>query len=187
MNNSIKKGVVVAVILLFISVSVIPSTAQEKQDVTLLPLNYCSSIFPPKSGLYFVVPPIKNWLKHGIWFTAIELIKEWSNKPFTNTTLMYIGSGIGFRPFMNLTIRVYSYYPGNPSRVDVYSDGEYYDTIYSKWPGGPMSLRVYDLFYYEKGFHRLTFISGDNSSILDIDVQIGFRGFIKHILPYLII
>ena len=185
MNNLIKKGVVVAVILLFVSVSVFPSTAQEKQDVPLLSLNYSSSIGPPKSGLYYVVPPIKNWLKYGIWLTDFELIKEWSNKPFTNTTLMYIGSGIGSRPRMNTSVWVYASSPGHPSKVNVFSDGEYYDTIYPRF-FGPISTRRYVLYYYEKGFHSLTFVTGDNSSRLDIDVQIGFRGFIKHIFPYLI-
>ena len=100
---------------------------------------------------------------------------------------MIIGGGIGFRPYLNSTIRIVSHYPGNPGSVDVYSDGVFYDTIYAKWVGGPMSRRVYDLYYYEKGFHRLTFIACDNSSRLDVDVQIGFNGFFTNILPYLFI
>ena len=97
---------------------------------------------------------------------------------------MYIGCGIGFRPNMYVAVIVFARTPGNPGKVNVYSDGEYYDTIYPEF-WGPISSRRYVLFYYEKGFHSLTFIAGDNSSKLDIDVQIGFNGFFRNILPYL--
>jgi len=183
---SIKNGVVIAVILLFISVSVIPSTGTTdvKQDNHSF-LNYSSPISPPSSGLIYIVPPIVNWYKYREYIPTYKMVENWNNKPFPNITLMYIGSGIGFRPKMNVSVIVYAMLPDNPEKVNVYSNGDYYDTIYPEF-FGPISLRRYKLFYNEKGFHRLTFIAGDNSSSLDIDVQIGFRGFIKHILPYLI-
>ena len=99
---------------------------------------------------------------------------------------MFIGSGIGFRPFMNITIRLWSHYPGCPGEVNVYVDGEFYDTIYSFWSGGPISVRMYDLHFYQKGFHSLTFVAVDNSTSLNMDVQIGPIGFTQHILTYLI-
>jgi hypothetical protein len=68
----------------------------------------------------------------------------------------------------------------------VYVDGEFYDTIYSFWHGGPICIRMYDLHYYLKGFHSLTFVAADNSTTLNIDVQIGLIGFTQHILPNLI-
>lgn len=149
------------------------------------PIN-SSPLIPPKSGLYRFILPIINYYRHDDYFTSMEILQDWSGKPFTNTTLMIIGGGIGFRPNLNLTIRIISHYPSNPGMVHVYLDGMFYKTIYSEWAGGPMSRRVYDLHYYEKGFHRLTFIAGDNSSSLNIDVLVGFNGFLTNILPYLL-
>jgi len=144
-----------------------------------------SPLKAPKSGLYNFIPPIINYFKYGIFRSSTEILRDWSDKSFTNTTLMIIGSGIGFRPNLNCTIWIYSHVPC-PGKVHVYLDGEFYDTIYAHWPGGPMSRRVYDLHYYEKGFHRLTFIAGDNSSSVNMDVLVGFKGFLTNILPYLL-
>ena len=146
-----------------------------------------SNLFSPlNSGLYQVTPPIINYFKYGEFFSSIELIRDWRGKSFTNTTFMFIGGGIGFRPYFNCTIQIWSHVFGHPSKVHVFIDGEFYDTLYPFWPGGPISIRAYNLYLYEKGFHRLTFVANDNSSCLDIDVQIGVRGFVQHILPYLL-
>ena len=145
-----------------------------------------SPLIPPKSGVYRFILPIINYYRYGDFFSSMEVLQDWSEKSFTNTTLMVIGGGIGFRPNLNLTIRIVSHYPGNPGKVHAYLDGVFYKTIYPKWVPGPMSRRVYDLHYYEKGFHRLTFIAGDNSSSVNMDVLVGFRGFLTNILPYLL-
>jgi hypothetical protein len=97
---------------------------------------------------------------------------------------MFIGSGIGIRPCRFATIWVWAMTPC-PSSINVYSDGAYYDTIYPLFLG-PISARFYPLNYYEKGFHTLTFVAADNSSHVEVDVQIGPSGFIKNILPYLL-
>jgi len=159
--------------------------------IVSIPIGICSDgkpdsyntnpLIPLNSGLYQITPPIINYFKYGEFLSSIELLRDWSSKSFTNTTFMFIGGGIGFRPYFNVTIRLWSHYSGHPSKVHVYIDGEFYDTLYPFWPGGPISMRAYDLHYYEKGFHRLRFVAGDNS-----DVQIGYRGFRQHILPYLI-
>ena len=181
MNKKILIGSIIAVaILVLVSIPICVSSDGKSNPINTNPL------IPPDSGLYYVTPPIQNWFKYGIYQKSYEVIKKWGDKPFSNTTLMFIGSGIGFRPSLNTTIVICSYYPDNPSKLNVYSDGEFYETIYAKWTGGPICLRKYYLHYYEKGFHRLRFVAGDNSTHVDIDVQIGFREFTQHILPYLI-
>ena len=50
-----------------------------------------------------------------------------------------------------------------------------------------MSLRHYPLDYYEKGFHTLTYVyDKDNPLGEELDVQVGFKGSLVNILPYLI-
>lgn len=144
-----------------------------------------SPLTPPKPGLIYITPPIINWFKYGEYLPSYEWIKHWDSKPFPNLTLMYIGSGIGSRPNLYVAVIVFARTPGNPGSVNVFSDGEYYDTIYPEF-WGPISSRRYILFYYEKGFHSLTFIAADNSSRVNIDVQVGFNGFFTNILPYLL-
>ena len=143
-----------------------------------------SSIELPESSLIYIEAPL---LDLSINHTIYHWIKSWSGKPFPRNTLMFIGSGVGFRKHMCVRIYVFAHCPACPSKLDVYSDGEYYDTIYSDF-WGPISSRRYPLDYYEKGFHTLTYVYGkNNSSGEELDVQIGFKGSLLNILPYLIL
>jgi len=185
-----KKLLVFGVIVLFLLLAFAPSinaniSKSIISSISSNSMSRTSPIYPPQSGLVYIVPPIVNWFKYGEYIPKYEMIENWGNKPFPHPIIMFIGSGIGFRPYMNVTIMVSAQRPNHPSEVDVYSDGKYYDTIYPRHLG-PISIAYYKLFYYEKGFHTLMFIASDNSSSVDVDVQVGFRGFIKHILPYLI-
>ena len=179
-EKSVKKGLITYLFGFILLIGILNSTLVYSEPISSNPL------IPIDSGLYRFRSPIVNYYKYGEFFSSIELLRDWSSKSFTNTTLMFIGGGIGFLPFMNMTIRLWSYYPGCPGKVNVYVDGEFYDTIYSFWHGGPICVRMYDLHYYLKGFHSLTFVAADNSTTLNIDVQIGPIGFTQHILPNLI-
>ena len=175
-----KKVWIASILATLMLLLILNSTIVNSEPISSSPLEYLNS------GVYLVTPPIINYFKYGEFFSSIELLRDWSGKTFTNATFMFIGGGIGYRPNFNITIRICSYYPGNPSKVHVYIDGEFYDTLYPYWPGGPICRRAYDLYYYEKGFHSLSFVAGDNSSRLDIDVLVGFNGFFRNILPYLV-
>ncbi len=191
----LKKILALCIIVLFIGVTSAPSitqsvvTAYQEDDhveVTTQRKSDVSTIFKldfPSQGLYYYVSPFINNLINKIPYGHVKLLRDWKNKSFSNTTAMFIGSGIGICPFLNITIQLSAMYPDLPSRLDVYSDGAYYNTIYPEF-WGPISIRYYELYYYEKGFHHLLFVAEDNMS-LALDVQIGFYGFIDNILPYL--
>ena len=100
----------------------------------------------PNQGLYFYVSP------YNIIIKKPRLLRDWSDKPFPNTTAMYIGGGIGILPSLNISVTLSTEVPDFPRKIDVYSDGEYYNTLYPE-PWGPISVRLYILFYNEKGFH----------------------------------
>jgi hypothetical protein len=190
----LKKILALGAILLFIGVAVAPNinfnvvkasndndivevTTQKQSDVSgHLRLGF------PSQGLYYYVSPFINNLTNGIFYPDYKLLRNWIVKPFPNVTAMFIGS-VGFLSFYNVTIVLEAHDPIY-SKVDVFSDGEYYNTLYPKFYG-PISSRHYYLFYYEKGFHSLKFITEDNTS-LTLDVQIGWNGFINNIFPYLI-
>lgn len=184
-----KKILVIGIILLFIGVAVAPcinqSVVKASQDddlveVTTHKQSGISTEFKlgfPTQGLYYVFPLL-------IFYEDLfKPLRDWTNKPFPNTTAMFIGGGIGICPFLNVSIVLYAYSPGNPDKLDVYSDGKYYDTLYPKF--WVIDICIYLLFYYEKGFHSLKFVAEDNTS-LTFDVQIGWNGFIHNILPYLL-
>jgi hypothetical protein len=132
----------------------------------------------PSQGLYYYVSPFN------IINETPKLLRDWNDKPFPNKTAMFIGGDVGILPFLNVSIVLSGMFPDLPGKLDVYSDGEYYDTLYPEF-WGPISARFYLLFYYEKGFHTLQFVAEDNTS-LALDVQNGWRGFINNIFPYLI-
>lgn len=144
--------------------------------------DFNSIIYLPKSSLIYIEAPFINLSLNN---TNYYWVKDWSDKPFPRNTLMFIGSGVRLRPCMFVRICVYAEWPDWPTKIDVYFDGNYYDTITGEHYG-PINIYRYPLDYYEKGFHTLTYVPDeDNSSSDELDVQIGFRGFIKHILPYL--
>ena len=164
-----RKCLAVGIILLLIGICIIPVTAQEQPgSFTQFKLEF------PGLGLYYYVLP----------FADYKLLRNWNAKSFPNVTAMFIGGGVGILPFLNVSIVLSGMYPDLPGKLDVYSDGEYYDTLYPEF-WGPISARFYHLIYYEKGFHSLKFVAEDNTS-LALDVQIGWRGFINNIFPYLI-
>jgi len=129
----------------------------------------------PSQGLYCVHPLC---FKESMY----TLLRDWGAKPFPNTTAMFVGGGIGFLPFLNLSIVLVGVSPDIPDKVEVYSDGHYYGTLYPLF-WGPISARFYHLWYHEKGFHSLTFVA-ENFTSLRLDIQIGFHGFVHHIIPY---
>jgi len=186
----LKKGLVVSVILLFIGVAIAPSinftvvkasSDNDLVEVTTQKQSGVSTKFKlefPGQGLYGVFP------RRILNYVLYELLKDWNNKPFPNITAMFIGGGVGVLPFLNISIVLSGMYPELPGKLDVYSDGKYYDTLYPEF-WGPISARFYQLFYYEKGFHSLKFVAEDNTS-LNLDVQIGWNGFLNNIFPYLI-
>jgi hypothetical protein len=194
MKKIIVIGSILAVsILLFSNINVNSSSvSQFKPEVSdslienpesIHPLNYRLEF--PRSGLYFYISPFHNWIKKDFPWAEYKQMKNWENKPFQNETAMFIGGGVGVLPFYNISIVFSALLPDIPGKFDVYSDGEYLDTIYPEFRG-PISARFYILPYYGKGFHRLKFITGDNSSCFNIDIQTGFQGFARNILPYLI-
>ena len=181
----------VGITILFLGVGIQPAFAQERTDDSISSLDHFEPVNPlnfrlefPTSGLYYYISPFMNRIKHCIPFADYELLKSWSSKPFTNQTAMFIGGSISINPFYNVSVVLSAHLPDIPSKLEVYSDGEYYDTLYPEFRG-PISARYYILHYYEKGFHSLSFVAEDYMSI-NLDVQIGFRGFIDNILPYLI-
>jgi len=191
-----KKTLVIGVILLFIGVTIAPSINQsvvkasqddDLEKVTTQKQKDISTEFKlesPDQGLYYYVSPFFNNLKNGIPYSYSKLLRDWKDKTFLNTTAMFIGGGVGIIPFYNVSIVLSGMYPDLPGKLDVYSDGVYYGTLYPEF-WGPISARFYHLFYYEKGFHSLKFVAEDNTS-LTLDVQIGWNGFINNIFPYLI-
>ncbi len=185
----IVKCLAVGIILLFIGVTIAASinfntvkasTCDDLVEVTTHKQSGISTEFKlgfPTQGLYYVFPLL-------IFYEDLfKPLRDWTNKPFPNTTAMFIGGGIGICPFLNVSIVLYAYSLGYPDKLDVYSDGKYYDTLYPKFLFP--SICFYFLFYYEKGFHSLKFVAEDNTS-LTLDVQIGWNGFTDNILPYLL-
>jgi hypothetical protein len=189
-----RKWLAIGIILLFVGVTIAPTinfnTVKASQDDDLVEAaiqkqSDVSTHFKlefPGQGLYYYISPFINNITNGIPYASYKLLRDWNTKPFPNTTAMFIGS-IGVLPFYNLTIVLEAHDPIY-SKIDVYSDGVYYDTLYPKFYG-PISSRRYYLFYYEKGFHTLQFVAEDNTSLV-LNIQIGFRGFLNNIFPYLI-
>jgi hypothetical protein len=190
-----KKILVIGIILLFIGVSFAPcinqsvikaSTDDDLIEAVIQKQSDVSTHFKlefPGQGLYYYISPFINNITNGIPYAFNKLLRDWNTKPFPNTTAMFIGSGVGVIPFYNVTIVLEAHDPIY-TKIDAYSDGVYYDTLYPKFYG-PISSRRYYLFYYEKGFHHLLFVAEDNTSLV-LNIQIGFRGFLNNIFPYLI-
>jgi len=131
----------------------------------------------PSSGLIYVGFPLFVKILGGGGYYPIS-IADWSSKPFHRPTIMWIGSGIGLLPglpvFMLLRIEDHGFI-----KIDLYSDGEFYTTLTG------INFLV-PVVYNQKGFHHLKFVpEGFESETLEIDVQIGFNGFVENILPYL--
>ena len=64
--------------------------------------NSRSSIILPESSLIYIEAPSFNLsMNHTIY----HWINSWSGKPFLRNTLMFIGSGVGFR--QNMFVRIY--------------------------------------------------------------------------------
>jgi hypothetical protein len=190
-----KQILVLSILFLFIGIAIAPSInisvvkASDDNDLVEVTNERQSDISTeyklafPTQGLWYYVSPFFNYLKNGISYGYLKILRDWNGKSFPNTTVMLIGGGVGVIPCYNVTIVIKVQHPF-PSKIDVYSDGEYYITIYPRFCG-PISVRQYIVYYYEKGFHHLLFVGDDNTS-LSLDVQIGWNGFIHNILPYLL-
>ena len=167
----------VCIVLLFLAIVVAPTQAIHEQDVKDAANQQLSglsnfNLLNLHQGLYYMAP-----------HSPYKLLRDWTNKSFPQTTLMFFGSGIGIFHFLNLSIAFVSAPDQYPSRIDVYCDGAYYTTLYPEF-WGPISVRFYQLYYHEKGFHSLKFVANDNTTKF-LDVQVGWNGFIDNILPHL--
>jgi len=191
-----KKAVVVGIVMLFFFVLLpLNTTAQDistEMSDPLLSVSMKSNaretsespLLCPGSGLYLAFPPFlvkRGWAP---WYTQV---RDWSNKPFPNETLMFIGSGVGFRPQVPVIFILLSFADPAPETVQVYLDGDEYVSLKGiSIPPIHPTFTLYAFSCTKKGFHHLKFVPDDNeSAALSRDLQVGFRGFTENILPYL--
>ena len=184
-KSFLKAGLAVFVVALFLLTTMpvnasIPETNDvNKQKLYLVdnpnePVNDDFWVNKPSSGLFYVVRPLITRLTNVPYIK----IRDWSDKPFPIPTRMLFGNGISIRSKLPVIFVLMASPLYRMTRVEFYSDGE----LYGSWSLGP----IYFFVYYEKGFHHLEFIpEGLESETLEMDVQIGFNGFVENILPYL--
>jgi len=143
-----------------------------------------SLLYTLGSGLYMVFPPL--FIQQG-WAPWYYMLREWSSKPFPNTTLMFIGSGVSIRPLVPVIFYLVSLAQPAPHTVQVYSDGTSYASLFGiSIPILYPKFTLYLFSYQQKGFHHLRFVpDGNESAAVIMDIQVGFQGFVQHILPYL--
>jgi len=178
-----KKAIVFGVVLLFFC-TLVPLNASAQTMVIQPSRSGGSPLQGPDSGLFLIYPPIPARLG---WIPTLSFIQDWSDKPFSNTTLMFIGSGVGFRPLIPVQFILYSFEDPAPEKVQVYLDGDSFVTLrgISIPPTHPL-VTMYGFSFSKKGFHHLKFVPDDNeSATVYIDIQVGVQGFTKNILPYL--
>jgi len=186
-NVILKAGISIFVVVLFLlmavpaNASVQKISSEDKQKLVVKndnsnePLNDDFWKFTPSSGLFYAGFPLIARILHNAPYYPIQMV-DWSDKTFPRPTLVWLGSGIGVRPTMPIAFILM----GEPfGDVELYSDGELYATIRGM-------NAMYIVVYQQKGFHHLKFVPvGFESDTLEIDIQVGFNGFIKNILPYL--
>ncbi|UCD14643.1 MAG: hypothetical protein JSW60_04275 [Thermoplasmatales archaeon] len=192
-KKSIKAGVALFTIVMFLS-TVIPvnasfqtspfmfQQASFKNDVyTTENFDNESPLVCPSSALIYVVPPIIA----RITGVPYRLVRDWKNKQFPNTTIMFFGSLVSIRPRTGIVYSVISYSEDPPKKVELICDNKTYATLKGfSFPNLPIT--IYPFYYTKKGFHHLKFVpDGNESACLDIDFQVGFKGFLNNILPYL--
>lgn len=193
-NIIILKAAIAIFVVLTVLFTTIPVTASEQNsfsnktilcNTTGLQYNEVenneSLLVFPGSSLIYVKPPIMARLT-GVPY---RLIRNWQNKQFNNTTIMFFGSLSSIRPRMGIHFYIISYSDNPPKKVEVICENKTYATLKGfSIPGNPITL--YPFYYAKKGFHHVKFIpDGNESACVNIDFQLGFMGFRKNILPHL--
>ena len=92
---------------------------------------------------------------------------------------------MSIRPGLGAFYWLISRSPSPPEVIEIFSDNESYTEV-TGFKLGPISLTFYPFYYSEHGFHHLRIVpDGNESASLEVDFQVGFYGFVEHILPYL--
>ena len=189
-----KKAMVVGIVMLFFCMLVPLSASANNVDSVLLKPQLITSkisglssdvpLMGPGSGLFIIFPPL---LARKGRLPSVSMIRDWSKKSFPNTTLMFIGSGVGMRPLVPVGFLLLSRADPAPKKVHVYTDGTSFAVLSGiSFPFLHPQITLYGFSYSKKGFHHLRFVPDNNeSAALFIDIQVGFQGFTKNILPYL--
>ena len=140
-----------------------------------------SPLVCPSSALIYIVPTVMARLSG----KPYRLVRNWENKEFPNTTIMFFGSICSLRPRIGIQFSVFSLSTDPPKKVEVVCDNKTYATLKGiSIPNFPITF--YPFYYTKKGFHHLKFIpDGNESACLNIDFQVGFQGFSNNILPYI--
>lgn len=190
----IKAALAIFIVLLFLF-TVVPVNATNPviSSKTTIPCVNTQLLYPtennnesplvfPGSSLIYVKPTIMASLTG----SPYRLVRNWENKPFSNTTIMFFGCLSSIRPRMGIHFYIISYSTNPPKKVEVVCGNKSYATLRGfSIPGNPITL--YPFYYSKKGFHHVKFIpDGNESASVNIDFQLGFRGFLKNILPHLI-
>jgi hypothetical protein len=137
-------------------------------------------------ALYYVKPRLSSFIS-GSYYTRIL---DWRNKSFPCCTCMFIGDFIGSRPFCGVKFMVLSLSSDPPKKIDLYSDDALYDTQYPvQFPPKPYEpiCYLYRFTYKNKGFHHIELLPDNcTGQCIEMDFQIGLKGFTQNILPYLL-
>jgi hypothetical protein len=193
-NGFLKKGITICAVALFLLTTVSANASIQEADSVTQPLIKTYARFPApidnrsllsnfSSALIYVVP----LLIAKITGVPYRLVRNWNDKPFPHPTLMFFGSYISIRPKIGVTYYVLSFSSTPPEKVEMFSDNSSYATLngISIPPSQPI-VTLYPFYYTEKGFHHLKFVpDGNESAAVYLDIQVGFKGFTKNILPYL--
>jgi hypothetical protein len=195
MKGFFKKSVALYVVtIFFLMISPVNESIQELDFVaqqtlittynrSLAPVDNHSLLNNFSSALIYIVPPLIAKIT-GIPY---RLVRNWYNKPFPQPTLMFFGSLIFIRPKIGVTYYVLSVSSTPPEKVEMFSDNSSYATLNGiSFPPIHPIVTFYPFYYTEKGFHHLKFVpDGNESAAVYLDIQVGFKGFTKNILPYL--
>ena len=137
-------------------------------------------------NLFFIILADRSFTLHPA-INPAGSCRNWENKQFPNTTIMFFGSICSIRPRIGIQFSIFSYSTDPPKKVEVFcdNDNKTYATLKGiSIPNVPITF--YPFYYTKKGFHHLKFIpDGNESACLDIDFQVGFKGFLNNILPYI--
>jgi hypothetical protein len=144
-------------------------------------LNNDSMLICPGSELLYIFSPIAA----RITGKPYRLVRNWENKQFPNTTIMFFGCLSSIRPRVGIQFSIMCYSENPPEKVEIVCDNKSYATI-KGFSFSQIPITYYPFYYTKKGFHHLKFIpDGNESACLDVDFQVGFKGFVKNILPHL--
>ena len=194
-NSFLKEAITICAVALFL-LTTVPASAsiQDVDSVVQQSLMKTYAFFPASadnesllsnfsSALVYIVPPRIAQIT-GVPY---RLVKDWNDKPFPHPTLMFFGSSISIRPKIGVTYYILSFSSIPPEKVEMFSDNTSYATLSGfSIPFNNPFVTLYPFYYSEKGFHHLKFIpDGNESAIVHLDIQVGLKGFIKNILPYL--